>query len=190
MCIRDSLDPEQRKSSEFVERFNARSLSKLMASTEWNQNQLLLICKSDQEINCQLALTFIEFLKKTNPEVDLAFGFIDETQNEIDQLFTDSHLSPRFYLINKQRRYRPEIFGKQFGYVSFVEWMNQVLFSKKEDFGIEFNEEQQDDLLLEIAKLRGDEEEIKSAVEQRRLCLLYTSPSPRDLSTSRMPSSA
>ena len=26
--------------------------------------------------------------------------------------------------------------------------------------------------------------------EQRELCLLYTSPSPRDLSTSRMPSSA
>ena len=27
-------------------------------------------------------------------------------------------------------------------------------------------------------------------VEQGRFCLLYTSPSPRDLSTSRMPSSA
>ena len=27
-------------------------------------------------------------------------------------------------------------------------------------------------------------------VRQQRLCLLYTSPSPRDLSTSRMPSSA
>ena len=26
--------------------------------------------------------------------------------------------------------------------------------------------------------------------EQARICLLYTSPSPRDLSTSRMPSSA
>ena len=29
-----------------------------------------------------------------------------------------------------------------------------------------------------------------SAKKQRELCLLYTSPSPRDLSTSRMPSSA
>ena len=29
-----------------------------------------------------------------------------------------------------------------------------------------------------------------TTVEQRRACLLYTSPSPRDLSTSRMPSSA
>ena len=29
-----------------------------------------------------------------------------------------------------------------------------------------------------------------SGMEQADLCLLYTSPSPRDLSTSRMPSSA
>mgnify|MGYP005647813185 CR=1 FL=1 len=33
-----------------------------------------------------------------------------------------------------------------------------------------------------------DEEEIPYAL--KRICLLYTSPSPRDLSTSRMPSSA
>ena len=31
---------------------------------------------------------------------------------------------------------------------------------------------------------------IKNGVDQDRICLLYTSPSPRDLSTSRMPSSA
>ena len=30
----------------------------------------------------------------------------------------------------------------------------------------------------------------KAAVDAMRTCLLYTSPSPRDLSTSRMPSSA
>ena len=30
----------------------------------------------------------------------------------------------------------------------------------------------------------------KIALERRNTCLLYTSPSPRDLSTSRMPSSA
>ena len=29
-----------------------------------------------------------------------------------------------------------------------------------------------------------------SAIEGNNICLLYTSPSPRDLSTSRMPSSA
>ena len=32
--------------------------------------------------------------------------------------------------------------------------------------------------------------ELQSFIEQHRDCLLYTSPSPRDLSTSRMPSSA
>ena len=30
----------------------------------------------------------------------------------------------------------------------------------------------------------------KKMIDQHKLCLLYTSPSPRDLSTSRMPSSA
>ena len=33
-------------------------------------------------------------------------------------------------------------------------------------------------------------EDIKKQVRQAFDCLLYTSPSPRDLSTSRMPSSA
>ena len=32
--------------------------------------------------------------------------------------------------------------------------------------------------------------ELRAAVADIRACLLYTSPSPRDLSTSRMPSSA
>ena len=45
------------------------------------------------------------------------------------------------------------------------------------------------------AEERKREENSKSAriakkLEQMRICLLYTSPSPRDLSTSRMPSSA
>ena len=36
----------------------------------------------------------------------------------------------------------------------------------------------------------ADEVEILSGVFEGKTCLLYTSPSPRDLSTSRMPSSA
>ena len=39
------------------------------------------------------------------------------------------------------------------------------------------------------ATLRGDIENIHIG-EGSNICLLYTSPSPRDLSTSRMPSSA
>ena len=35
-----------------------------------------------------------------------------------------------------------------------------------------------------------EDEVIKGIIEQLTFCLLYTSPSPRDLSTSRMPSSA
>ena len=33
-------------------------------------------------------------------------------------------------------------------------------------------------------------EDIQNDLQRRKPCLLYTSPSPRDLSTSRMPSSA
>ena len=42
------------------------------------------------------------------------------------------------------------------------------------------------------SKLSQQEREdlAKRVAEARKLCLLYTSPSPRDLSTSRMPSSA
>ena len=48
-----------------------------------------------------------------------------------------------------------------------------------------------------IGALPGREDEFKFSIEQAltyaeltKCCLLYTSPSPRDLSTSRMPSSA
>ena len=33
-------------------------------------------------------------------------------------------------------------------------------------------------------------QDLENILEQQKICLLYTSPSPRDLSTSRMPSSA
>eukprot|EP00831_Metopus_contortus_P038885 TRINITY_DN30503_c0_g1_i4.p1 TRINITY_DN30503_c0_g1~~TRINITY_DN30503_c0_g1_i4.p1 ORF type:complete len:263 (-),score=39.05 TRINITY_DN30503_c0_g1_i4:136-924(-) len=48
---------------------------------------------------------------------------------------------------------------------------------------------EEDKKKLEI-KLIEAQQELKMIVEQHTSCLLYTSPSPRDLSTSRMPSSA
>ena len=39
----------------------------------------------------------------------------------------------------------------------------------------------------QAARLKADEKELAQRLQR---CLLYTSPSPRDLSTSRMPSSA
>ena len=41
-----------------------------------------------------------------------------------------------------------------------------------------------------LVQIRLSESDIKSFVGTYKTCLLYTSPSPRDLSTSRMPSSA
>mgnify|MGYP000613178039 CR=1 FL=1 len=43
-------------------------------------------------------------------------------------------------------------------------------------------------MLKRGVKLPGDKEVLKKVI--KKICLLYTSPSPRDLSTSRMPSSA
>ena len=43
-----------------------------------------------------------------------------------------------------------------------------------------------------LAKKKARDAELAKIIkgEDNRICLLYTSPSPRDLSTSRMPSSA
>ena len=42
----------------------------------------------------------------------------------------------------------------------------------------------------ELENSAGHEIHTKVSSYEQRICLLYTSPSPRDLSTSRMPSSA
>ena len=44
--------------------------------------------------------------------------------------------------------------------------------------------------LLEVYPKSENFKEIVGYINNRNACLLYTSPSPRDLSTSRMPSSA
>ena len=42
----------------------------------------------------------------------------------------------------------------------------------------------------ELALKKGEEDLAKEALSRRKTCLLYTSPSPRDMRRSRMPSSA
>ena len=44
--------------------------------------------------------------------------------------------------------------------------------------------------LMKLDKLEGNVDSLSNRIANVRTCLLYTSPSPRDLSTSRMPSSA
>ena len=53
-------------------------------------------------------------------------------------------------------------------------------------------EQNQDRLFASMIQVTGSPEEAEEVVQEAfiRACLLYTSPSPRDLSTSRMPSSA
>ena len=48
----------------------------------------------------------------------------------------------------------------------------------------------QTEATAELVQVKGALSETTALLEQSKDCLLYTSPSPRDLSTSRMPSSA
>ena len=55
---------------------------------------------------------------------------------------------------------------------------------------MEKRKERIEELRQEIADIERDNEELERTIAELLGCLLYTSPSPRDLSTSRMPSSA
>ena len=85
---------------------------------------------------------------------------------------------------------RVELFIKDRKFSFMIPFNDYVPFKKAErkiiDLieNIEHTEEQLDDAIVYSA--------LQLAIENEKLitCLLYTSPSPRDLSTSRMPSSA
>ena len=57
-------------------------------------------------------------------------------------------------------------------------------------FGLAFAFERAYSLVLSSIDSSKLFEDVSSAMQGGKVCLLYTSPSPRDLSTSRMPSSA
>ena len=64
----------------------------------------------------------------------------------------------------------------------------------KDQNGIEDGESKQDKwnrgLDIFIESVIKPDSSLRQCAHNQRCCLLYTSPSPRDLSTSRMPSSA
>ena len=62
-------------------------------------------------------------------------------------------------------------------------------FSGKPQFS-HFNLNNPSRLVLDITNLRAQTLSSLDSVDDSRICLLYTSPSPRDISGSRMPSSA
>ena len=59
-----------------------------------------------------------------------------------------------------------------------------------EEHYVQIPEEKYDVLESMVNKLDDMEEKLNEQIDKNVNCLLYTSPSPRDLSTSRMPSSA
>ena len=62
----------------------------------------------------------------------------------------------------------------------------EVMDRRNEDV----SHEEQKNRAYQIIFKRKFDQELQSTLIELRACLLYTSPSPRDLSTSRMPSSA
>ena len=61
---------------------------------------------------------------------------------------------------------------------------------KKLTSGLRKSSEKVTQNLSSLSRLFGKEKIDAASLEELEDCLLYTSPSPRDLSTSRMPSSA
>ena len=71
----------------------------------------------------------------------------------------------------------------------------QEVFKKLEEAGIDpvlfgITDKDYQVLARNFAQIRQKLQETNNLLEEYKNCLLYTSPSPRDLSTSRMPSSA
>ena len=55
---------------------------------------------------------------------------------------------------------------------------------------VEFMQKQHADTLMRLCEARDKDEMLRLQGRALQVCLLYTSPSPRDGATSRMPSSA
>ena len=70
-----------------------------------------------------------------------------------------------------------------------ADWCCNTLSADSEESAIALlhKSEQQIDLIIADYRLRNNKNGVDACFN---ICLLYTSPSPRDLSTSRMPSSA
>ena len=92
---------------------------------------------------------------------------------------------------------RVELFIKDRKFSFMIPFNDYVPFKKAEKKiidlieNIEHTEEQLDDAIVYSAlQLAIENEKLITKETDDKTCLLYTSPSPRDLSTSRMPSSA
>ena len=155
----------QINSSNEFERFDARSLKDIMNISSWENHLILLICETDQDINCQITAKFLELLKQFNVQAPVIVGFIDEDKNDIDHKFKEAPQSPRFYAVHKHKRYRPEFFNQEFSYQAFLDWANNLLFKGHPELSFNFGEEQQKQLILEIAKLKGDSQQVEELLE-------------------------
>ena len=97
-------------------------------------------------------------------------------------------LSSMFTMMNLERI----VVGIQGLGISETAYQNALSYSKERKQGVANNSKSKEaDLIIKHADIRRSLMNMKALIEgQRSFCLLYTSPSPRDATLSRMPSSA
>ena len=91
----------------------------------------------------------------------------------------------RRYLTQERQIERRRLYASGYWQIGLTEDRHQL--EKRKDKRIK---RRSDAALLELAAAAAGAGVVAAGIERRDGCLLYTSPSPRDLSTSRMPSSA
>lgn len=151
------------KGSDQVVRFDGRGLAAKMKSSKWDKDLILMICHNEQEIDCQIAAKFFEYIQFPDSNKVADLGFIDIYKNDVGETFLDGLMSPRFYLIKKNKRFRPEIFNQQFAFENLINWVNK---GSKNSL-LSFDEDRKKEFMLEVAKINNQEEQVKQVLENQ-----------------------
>ena len=88
--------------------------------------------------------------------------------------------SPSYYMRTRQTEMREKVREKLASYAGI----------QTDELVLTRNTTESMNIIIQGIKLNKGDEILRTNLEYPNICLLYTSPSPRDLSTSRMPSSA
>ena len=113
--------------------------------------------------------------------------------NEALELFKKEKYEDARFLFERNIVFNPKDANS---YLYLAKIYNQEENQRKEEYNLETTLLIQPDneeallMLMKIALEKSNYEKVKDLSDKFVNCLLYTSPSPRDLSTSRMPSSA
>ena len=107
---------------------------------------------------------------------------VDSIVNSLDAFFDNTHVPGKGC-----NRFPIKIFGC---FVRFLYTPVRVDSNQQRELFAAQREDERRASAEELASVRAELGGREAALSKQLSCLLYTSPSPRDLSTSRMPSSA